>query len=100
MPGITSPLLTEEQARTAEPLFLANPHVKYVDLWRRGYAVLDVTPERVQGAWFLYDAPERPEVDEVFAAAFAARRGESRLRREEAAAPAVDDPPEAAPRLS
>lgn len=100
VPGITSPWLTEEQARTTEPLFLTNPHVKYVDLWRRGYAVLDVTPERVQGAWFLYDAPERPEVDEVFAAAFAVRRGESHLRREEAAAPAIDDPPEAAPRLS
>lgn len=100
VPGITSPWLTEEQARTVEPLFLTNPHVKYVDLWRRGYAVLDVTPERVQGAWFLYDAPERPEVDEVFAAAFAVRRGESHLRREEAAAPAIDDPPEAAPRVS
>ncbi|WP_437591429.1 alkaline phosphatase D family protein [Sorangium sp. So ce1000] len=99
VPGITSPWLTEEQARTVEPRFLANPHVKYVDLWRRGYAVLDVTPERVQGAWFLYDAPERPKVDEVFAAAFAARRGESHLRWEAAAAPAVEHPPEAAPRV-
>ncbi|XYI00747.1 alkaline phosphatase D family protein [Sorangium sp. So ce1128] len=96
-PGITSPFFTEEEAQTYEPVALSNPHIKYVNLWRRGYVVLDVTPERVQAAWFQYDAPERPEVDEVFAAAFATRRGESHLREEEEAAAERPDAPEAAP---
>lgn len=96
-PGITSPGDTREAAARLEPMILENPHIRYVDLWRRGYVVLDVTPERAQAAWFHYEAPERRRVDERFAAAFAARRGESHLRAEGAAAPARRDPPEAAP---
>ncbi|AUX40228.1 alkaline phosphatase [Sorangium cellulosum] len=99
-PGITSPFLTESEAKTHEPVALSNPHIKYVNLWRRGYVVLDVTEERAQAAWFQYDAPERQDVDELFAAAFATRRGESHLLEEEAAAPDREDPPEAAPRVA
>ena len=43
-----------------------NPHLRWFDLMRQGYMVLDVVPERVQAAWFLYAditqprAPRRP----------------------------------------
>jgi alkaline phosphatase D len=41
-----------------------NPYLAYVELTKRGYVVLDITEERVQGAYFLVsqvdqsDAPE------------------------------------------
>src|SRR5690606_12092255 len=48
-PGITSPGIgAPERARTlSEAYRRANPHVRFVDLHRRGYVLLDVTEERV-----------------------------------------------------
>lgn len=61
----------------------ANPHIKWADLERRGYVVLDVTPERVQAAWFHFDRVDLPEdAVETFAKAFSVRAGETRLREE------------------
>jgi alkaline phosphatase D len=99
-PGVTSPGMTKELAAGFEPLLLSNPHIKYTNLWRRGYIIVDVTQERVQGAWFHYESPDLTEVPEVFAAAFATYRGENHLRQEDQAAPALEDPPAAAPAVS
>jgi len=61
----------------------ANPHIKWADLERRGYVVLDVTPERVQAAWFHFDRVDLPDqAVEMFAKAFSVRAGETRLREE------------------
>jgi alkaline phosphatase D len=71
----------------------ANPHIKWADLERRGYAVLDVTRERVQSAWFHLDRVDLPEgAKETFARAFAVRSGETLLREESAPAAALDHP--------
>ena len=68
-----------------------------MNLSLRGYMILDVTPERVQSAWFLYDTPERTTVTESFATAFATYAGENRLQKETAAATPPANPPPAAP---
>lgn len=52
--GFEEILGSVELARAAEPLVMSpafNPHIRYVDLTRRGYLILDVTPERVQADW-------------------------------------------------
>jgi alkaline phosphatase D len=70
------------------PVFqAANPHIKWADLERRGYVILDVTPERTQAAWFLLDRVDDPAgANETFAKAFAVHDGETRLREESAPA--------------
>lgn len=72
---------------------MSTPHIKYTDVSKRGYIVLDVTPERAQAAWYLYTAPEQPTVTEAFTRAYATYDGENRLRQESGAAPDTPHPP-------
>jgi alkaline phosphatase D len=58
VPGISSPGLTRSAQRGFEPLVRTEaPHIKGFDVWRRGYAILDLTPERAEAAWYLYADP-------------------------------------------
>ncbi|MFM7144643.1 MAG: alkaline phosphatase D family protein [Alphaproteobacteria bacterium] len=75
IPGIDNALVPTVKA--------ANPHIKWADLQHRGYVVVDVTPERTQGAWFHFDRVDVPEgVVETFAKAFSVRDGETLLRED------------------
>ncbi|MEY4575975.1 MAG: putative alkaline phosphatase [Pseudomonadota bacterium] len=80
-PGITSPLLAKPDAEAWQPIALQQPHVKYAQLWRRGYMLIDVTAERVQADWYHFDAVDRPEpVSPTHAATAAAYYGERCVR--------------------
>jgi alkaline phosphatase D len=92
-PGVTSPGFPDSLAATAEQAALATPHIKFADVSKRGYIVLDVTPERTQAAWYHYVAPELPSVTEAFAKAYATYDGENRLRPESGPAPDAPHPP-------
>ena len=92
-PAVTSPGFPEGIAAAAEQAALNTPHIKYADVSKRGYIVLDVTHERAQAAWYLYTTPEQPNVTEAFAKAFATYDGENRLRQETSAAPDAPHPP-------
>ncbi|HSN71874.1 MAG TPA: hypothetical protein VLT59_10195, partial [Steroidobacteraceae bacterium] len=48
-PGIPDPV---QAAQTAALLRFVSPHMKYIDLFQRGYVLLDVDAERVQGEWY------------------------------------------------
>ena len=97
-PGISSPLLSREDAEAREPDVMAQPHVRYAQMWKRGYMVVDVDRERVQAAWYQYESVEAPAyVKPVFAAAAAAYSGERRLRMEPEPAPAPETAGAAAP---
>jgi alkaline phosphatase D len=85
-PAVTSPGLSGDQSATERALLAGARHLKYVNLTRRGYVVLDVTRERLQAAWFHLDDVVNATATESFAAAFAVARGTSRLVREEAPA--------------
>ncbi len=80
-PGVTSPALRNsgEAARAAARTLERNPHVKWVDLFHRGYALLDVDRERAQCEWYHLDSVTERERGEHFAAAFLSRRGRNRL---------------------
>ena len=57
-----------------------NPHVRWVDLDRHGYLVLDLTPERTQADWWFVDELHRPSAGEHLGASWLVRAGESGLR--------------------
>jgi alkaline phosphatase D len=100
-PGISSPLLSREQAEQRDADVQSQPHVRYAQLWKRGYMVVDVDRARVQAAWYQYESVEQPErIEPVFGAAAAAYSGERRVRMEPEPAPSAESPGEAAPRLS
>ena len=97
-PGITSPGLPPEYAAVVDSARQYNPHVRWVDLMRKGYLVLDVVPERVQAAWFLYDDVTRAgAAQETFAAAWSVRTGSTRLEQDATFAAPPDTPPAPAP---
>jgi alkaline phosphatase D len=43
-----------------------NDHIKYVDLTRRGYLVVDVNQQRVQGDWFYVNTVGQPSTAETY----------------------------------
>jgi alkaline phosphatase D len=57
----------------------ALPYVQWCDLDGHGYVVVDVTPERVIGEWWLVDTIRRRTDGERRASAWMVRRGDPRL---------------------
>lgn len=79
-PGITSPLLSREDAEARDADVMAQPHVRYAQLWKRGYMIVEVDRERVQAAWYHYESVDDPEyVEPVLSAEAAAISGERRV---------------------
>ena len=56
-----------------------NPHFKYINLHRRGYMLIDVTPQRVVAEWWHIDTAASPSNIETFAVAFEVQNGSNRL---------------------
>jgi alkaline phosphatase D len=85
---------------TAATLLARNTHLKYFDLVRRGYIILDATPTRLQGAFFHYEHGTTFVPDaatDSFSGAFSTVPGRNHLERDSMAAPARADAPAAAP---
>jgi hypothetical protein len=53
--------------------------VKFVELNRRGYALLDVTRDQVQAEWYHVATITEQSDDEVLAATFLTRNGENHV---------------------
>lgn len=95
-PSVTSPGI--EDATQADALvgaiLMTHPHVRYVNLNRHGYALIDVTPERVQAEWYHVDTILERRGDEVLAHALQVLSGDSHLvPAAEASVPPADAPP-------
>jgi len=56
-----------------------NPHVRFCDLQRRGYVVVDITAERVQADWWFVDTVRSPGGGEEWAGGWQVASGETRL---------------------
>ena len=90
--SITSPGVNDPGNQIAALLRSINPHFKHIDLNRRGYMLLDVTPERVVCEWWHVETVQVPSPLQTFGVAFEVRHGSNRL------APAAQtQPPAAAP---
>jgi len=72
-PAVTSPALENEVQADQTSLFLmaTNPHMKYVDLFHRGYVLLDITHERTQAEWYHAETiTQKDNTNEIYAAGF------------------------------
>lgn len=76
--SVTSPGL-EPLNPLAGALRLLNPHMKYVDVARKGYLLLDIVPEKVTGEFWYVDTVESVSESESFGTAFATVDGSNRL---------------------
>jgi alkaline phosphatase D len=81
-PGVTSPGVLDpvQAAQAAASLRSASPHMKYVELNKRGYVLLDLDRERIQGEFWHVATVNAPSRDETMAAAFINEAGASRLQ--------------------
>jgi alkaline phosphatase D len=93
--SITSPGLNDPAGTTAAFLRSVNPHIKYIDLNRRGYNLLDITRERVVCEFWTVDTVVAASDVQTMNAAFEVGDGTNRLRPS-----AMTTPPAAPPALA
>ena len=81
-PGVSSPgiLNPVEAAQTAAFVRSVSPHMKYAELNKRGYVLLDIDRERVQGEFWHVATVDSKSRDETLAAAFVNEAGANRLQ--------------------
>ncbi len=87
-PAITSPGIPEMFLSFVDAAVPRNPHVKWFDLAQRGFMIIDVTPERVQSAWFHEkDVTVPADPGRAFVKAFSVASGARHVVEDDAAAP-------------
>jgi alkaline phosphatase D len=86
-PGITSPFLfpdtpqgAAQAAAAARQIRAISPHMKFVELFRRGYLLLDVDRTRVQGEWYFPRSIRERNPAEDFGGAMASGVGIANLQ--------------------
>jgi alkaline phosphatase D len=89
-PGGTRPAQAEESAREAVE---RHPHVRWVDLLQRGYALLDVDRERAQCEWYFVSTVAERLHRERFAQAWRTLRGRNHLEGVRRPSRAPEAPP-------
>jgi alkaline phosphatase D len=99
--SVTSTGLEELPAAplVAAALPLLNPHMRYVELTRRGYLLLDLTPEETVGEYWYVSTVAEPGGTQEFATAYATLAGSNRVSRLPRLAPTPEreDAPPLAP---
>jgi alkaline phosphatase D len=103
-PGITSPFLfpdtpqgAEQAAAAARQIRAISPHMKFVELFRRGYLLLDVDRTRVQGEWYFPRSIRERDPAEDFGGAMASGVGIANLQPASGPSAARSGAPELAP---
>ena len=79
-PSVTSPGLDQVSPVVLQVLRRYNPHVKWVDLERRGYMVVEVTRAHIQSTWYHLDTVTSRTFTATEAAVWHVRAGEAVLR--------------------
>lgn len=75
VPAVTSPGMPEQLANVAAAVMKDHSYIKYANVHARGYVVLDITPERLQSAWYHYTEVDQPQATPKFSAAVAVKAG-------------------------
>lgn len=94
--SVTSPGLSDPSGSLTQLLMAQNPHFKYVELSRRGYMVVDITPSRVVGEWWHLDTVNTPSRQQSLAAVYQVRHNQAALELGSATVP-PSNPPAPAP---
>jgi alkaline phosphatase D len=76
--AITSPFAIDIP-EGQQAFLLNNPHIRYTDWDQKGYLLLDVTPERVQGEWWYVSTIEERGGTESFGVGYQVRSGANHL---------------------
>lgn len=83
-PSITSPGFPPVIAETgAATIMGVSPHIKYAELSKHGYVILDINKQRVQADWFYVEHIKHTSTDEKFGTGYATNSGENRVRKVE-----------------
>jgi alkaline phosphatase D len=95
--SVTSPGIdSDTNGAIAAALQSANPHFKYINLFKRGYMLVDVSPLRAVAEWWHVDTVSSVSNIETFAVAFETTSGSNRLQPS-AQTPSRPNPPALAP---
>ena len=81
-PGVTSPGVPDPvlAAQISVSVRSVSPHTKYAEFNKRGYVLLDLDRERIQGEFWHVATVDVPSRDETMAAAFINEAGANRLQ--------------------
>ena len=90
--SVTSPGLSDPDGSTAAFLRSVHPHFKYIDFERRGYMLLDVTPQRAVCEWWYVDTVASITNIQTFGTAFEVQHGTNRLQPSAQTAPRANAP--------
>jgi alkaline phosphatase D len=77
--SVTSPGFDDPDGQVAAGLRALNSHLKYVELTKRGYLLLDITPARVSGEWWYVDTVLAKSTVQTFGTALQTPDGSNRL---------------------
>jgi alkaline phosphatase D len=77
--SVTSPGFDDPDGQAAAGLRALNSHLKYVELTKRGYLLLDITPQRVSGEWWYVDTVLAKSTVQTFGTALQTQDGSNRL---------------------
>lgn len=77
--SVTSPGLDALGAIGSGLVGLTHPHVRWVDMQKRGYVVLDIDPGRVAAEWYHAATVSQPNSDHSFAKGFTVASGAPHL---------------------
>ncbi len=80
-PGIEDPIKAAQMGAFVRS---QNPHMKFVELNKRGYILLDITHERTQAEWYFAETIKAPNLNESFVTAFKTVAGTNHLVKAEA----------------
>jgi alkaline phosphatase D len=83
---------TDTNGNIANTLRSINPHLKYVNLHKRGYMLLDVTPSRALCEWWHLDTVQSLSSTESLAAVFQVADGANRLSTASPSTPRPNPP--------
>jgi alkaline phosphatase D len=91
--SVTSPGFEDPDGQAATGLKILNPHLKYVELTKHGYLLLDINSERVNGEWWYVDTIVARGGSESFGTAVQTVRDTNRLAQSVQSAPKASAPP-------
>lgn len=58
---------------------IENPHVKYVELTKKGFILLDVTPQKIQSDWYYVNTINQDDASNYWAKGYYSNNGDNNL---------------------
>lgn len=89
--SVTSPGLSNIVSLLPATIQTGNPHMRYVDLEKKGYLIMDITPTKVQGDWYYTSDVTAPTYSITSTMSYSVNVDETCLQLEAAPTPSPAD---------